>query len=57
MQNQMKTTIYTIMAAMAVLVTEAHAVSVPVNVPDGGLTVSMLSVAVGGLFLLRRKMK
>lgn len=53
----MKTTIYTIMAAMAVLATEAHAVAVPVNVPDGGLTVSMLSVAVGGLLLLRRKMK
>ncbi len=53
----MKATLYTVLAAVTVLTTNAHAIADPVNVPDGGLTVSMLSIAVGGLFLVHRKIK
>ena len=55
--NKMKATLYTVLAAVTVLTTNAHAIADPVNVPDGGLTVSMLSIAVGGLFVVHRKMK
>lgn len=47
--------IYTFAAALVVLTSPAMAVADPVKVPDGGLTVAMLSMAVGGLVLLRRK--
>jgi len=53
----MKATLYTVLAAVTVLTTNAHAIADPIKVPDGGMTVSMLSMAVGGLFLVRRLVK
>ena len=53
--NPMKT-LFLAVIAMISLSTPLMAVSDPVSVPDGGVTVAMLAVAVGGLVLLRRKM-
>ena len=49
-------TLFLAFIAMFGLSTPLMAVADPVNVPDGGITVAMLAVAVGGLVLLRRKM-
>lgn len=49
-------TLFLAVAAMISLSTPLMAATDPVNVPDGGITVAMLAVAVGGLVLLRRKM-
>lgn len=51
----MKQSLYIAVAALVILSSPAHAVAEPVSVPDGGITVAMLSLAVGGLVLLRRK--
>lgn len=50
----MKSFLYAVVAAVVVLTNNAHAICDTCNVPDGGLTVSMLSMAVGGLFLFRK---
>lgn len=49
-------TLFLAAIAMIGFSTPLMAMAEPVNVPDGGITVAMLSVAVGGLILLRRKM-
>lgn len=49
-------TLFLAVIAMISLSTPLMAAADPVSVPDGGVTVAMLAVAVGGLVLLRRKM-
>ena len=52
----MKRVLYVAAMAFAVLTSTAQAVTDPVNVPEGGVTVALLSMAVGGLVLLHRKL-